>query len=108
MWHHHNREDDPPDHIAHDHLDKGDISAIGHGWNTDDRERAGFGGNNGKADAPPWNIFAPQKIIASVSLVFAEPHPEADDARQVNGNDQPIGSVKKCRMHTRDQTEELR
>src|SRR6185503_18451230 len=53
-----------------------------------------FRRHDGQADPPPRNIFAAQKIIACVALVFAEPDSEADDADQIQTYDQPVSDGK--------------
>ena len=94
MRHHHHGEDDPREDVADDHLDETEVAAVRLARHADDRQRAGFGRDDGKADAPPGNIFAPEKIIAGAFLVFAEPHPQHDDAGQIGDDDQPVAGFK--------------
>src|SRR3954463_9768576 len=99
MRHHHNSENDSPDYVTGDDLNEGNISAVGHCRNADDREGACFRGYDGKPDSPPRNIFAAQEVVARSPLVFAKPQPEANDAAKINGDNQPVSGVKKSRAH---------
>ena len=91
MGHHHDSQDDSRDDIAGDHLDEADVAGVRRAWHADDGQRAGLRCDDGQPNPPPGNIFAPEKIIASVFLVFAKPETEQDDADEVKCDDQPIG-----------------
>ena len=83
-------QDDAGDDVADDHLDEGDVAAVGHRGHADDGQRAGFGGDDGQADAPPGDVLAAEEVVAGVVLVFAEPQPERDNAEQIDEDDGPI------------------
>ena len=86
-------QDDAGDDVADDHLDEGDVAAVGHGGHADDGQGAGFGGDDGQADAPPGDVLAAEEVVARVVLVFAEPQPERDDAEHIEQDDDPIAGV---------------
>ena len=90
MRHHHHRQHDAGDDVADDHLDEHEVAAIGQARHADDGERAGLSRDDGEADAPPWDVFAAEEIIARGALVFAKPDAERDDAQQVEDDDQPV------------------
>ena len=48
-------------------LDEGEVAPVGHRGNSDDREGARLGGDDGKADAPPGDIFTAQKLFISTN-----------------------------------------
>ena len=70
-------QEDAGDDVADDHLEEGDVAAVGHGRHADDGQGAGLGGDDGQADAPPGDVLAAEEVIAGVVLVFAEPQAEA-------------------------------
>src|SRR5208283_2905987 len=72
VWEQDKADYDAPDTIAHDHLQEGEIGIVGEPGNTDDGERAGFGGDNGKCDRPPRDIAPRQKIIAQRAMPLAK------------------------------------
>src|SRR5664279_4864976 len=76
--------------IANDHLEEYDVAAVSHGRHPDDGQGAGFGGDDGQADAPPGDVLAAEKVVAGIVLVFAKPHPEADNPKHIEQDDRPI------------------
>src|SRR5581483_2665004 len=60
---------DAADHIPHYNLKKREVRVIGEAGNTDDGERAGFGGNDRKSDGPPGDIAPRQKVVAKGALL---------------------------------------
>src|SRR5256885_2486378 len=66
-------QNDPRDDVADNHLDESEIVAVSDGGHTDDRQRAGLRGDDGKTDAPPRNVPAAEKIVAGAFLVLAKP-----------------------------------
>ena len=76
--------------VADDHLEEGDVAAVGHGGDTDDGQGAGLGGDDGQANPPPGDALAAEKVVAGIALVLPKPHPKADDAKDIEQNDDPI------------------
>src|SRR5436309_271630 len=93
MRDHDDGENKPRDHIADDHLNKDDVAAVSQCRNADDRQRARFRRDNREADAPPGCIAAAEEIVTRVTLIFAEPHPERDDAAEVDEDNDPVNGV---------------
>src|SRR4051812_40285202 len=93
MRHHHHRQNDAGDDVAHDHLDEHDVSAVRDRGHANDRERAGLGGDDRHADAPPGYIAAAEKIVARIALIFSEPHPQADDPAKVHDDHDPVADT---------------
>jgi len=91
--HQHDGQDDAGDDVADDHLDEGDVAAVGHRRDADNRQRAGFGGHDGHANAPPGHVLAAEKIVARVVLVFAKPQSQRNDAEQIDENNDPVAGV---------------
>ena len=90
MRNHDDRQNDAGDHIPDDHLNEEEVPSVSHGRNANDRERAGFGRDDGKANAPPLNVFAAEKVVAGVALIFAEPDSQPDDCEQIANNNGPV------------------
>jgi hypothetical protein len=95
---HDDGEDNAGNDVTDNDLDERNISAISRRGNTDDGERAGFGGDDGKANAPPWSIFAAKEVVACVLLVFAEPNAKANHSGKVKNDDEPICCVEELHL----------
>ena len=96
MWDHDDGQDHASDHVADDHLDEHDVTARRErvGGDTDDGECAGFGCDDGDADAPPRDVAAAEEVVAGVALVFPKPDAEANDTGEVGEDDEPVGEIK--------------
>ena len=90
MGHHHDGQDDSGNDITDDHLDKSEVGAVSGRGYANDSERAGFGGDDGEPDAPPLDVFAAEKVVASVALVASQPDAQADDCEEIADYDGPV------------------
>jgi hypothetical protein len=86
--------DDPADDVADDQLEEREVPEIGDPGNADEREGAGFGGNDRKQDGPPGDGLAGDEIVASVLLAASEPDADRGRRRQIGDDDREIESVK--------------
>ena len=93
VWQQHKADHDPPDDISHDHLQEGEIGIVSKSRDADNRQSAGFGGDDGESDRPPGNLASGEEVIAQGALLFAETKAEERDPRQINRDDGEIESV---------------
>ena len=90
VGHHHDRQQHAGDHVADDHLDEHQVSAVGDRRHADDGQCARLGGDDRHADAPPGNVPAAKEVVAGRVLVAAEPQAEGDDPGEIADNDDPV------------------
>jgi hypothetical protein len=86
-------DDDAPDEISEDNLQKCQIRVVGEAGNADDGERAGFGGDNRKGNRPPGNVAVSQEVIAQCALTLAETQAEQSDPHEIERNNREIEFV---------------
>jgi len=89
----HESDDEAASDISHDHLQEGEIGVVSEAGYADDREGAGFGGNDGERDRPPGNIASSKKVVAQRALLLAEAKSEQSYADEIDGYDAEVDSV---------------
>jgi len=76
-----------PDQVAEDELEKGEVTSVGDGGGADDGEGGGFRGHDGKGQGPPGGGASAEKIVAGVLLLAAEAHAECGYGQQIGDDD---------------------
>ena len=72
VWQQQVADDDASHEIAHHQLQEGEVGIVGQAGHADDGEGAGFGGDDGERDGPPWNIAIGEEVIAQGTLPLAK------------------------------------
>ena len=83
-------DEDAADDVADRELQERHVAGVGLRRNADERQRAGFGGDDREADRPPRHAAIGQEIIARGLLVAREPRPEGRDGEQVDADDEVV------------------
>src|SRR5689334_6400171 len=87
------RDDDPRQQVSEDNLKEAEVSIECEGGSADDCKGAGFSGDDGKTDGPPWGGAAAQEIIAEGLLAGAKSGAKPRNAGQVGDDDTQIENV---------------
>ena len=73
----------PADHVADDQLKERQVSRIGNSGSADDRERAGFCGDDGQGERPRRRGLSTEEIGVNGLLFFAKMAAVQSDGNQV-------------------------
>src|SRR5256885_1528484 len=85
--------DETSNNVPHNHLKEGEIRVVGEAGDTDDSQRAGFGGDDGDRNRPPRDVTSSKEVVAKGALSFAEAQAKQSDADEVNGNDREVEAL---------------
>lgn len=85
-------DDEARDDIAEDDLQVAEVTARreSYRWNTDERDRASLGRNDGKTDDDPRSILIAEEIIFDGALRTPEERAEDRDAHEIEQQDAVI------------------
>src|SRR5215471_10823179 len=86
-------DDNASHHVADDYLQEREIGVVSQAGNADDRQRASFGGDDGKRDGPPWDVASREEVVAQSALLLAKAETEQRDADQVERDDRVVEIV---------------
>ena len=86
-------DDDSSQQITENNLQESKVRVIGQAGNTDDGERAGFSGDDGKRDRPPGNVPICQEICFERSFLCSKPQAKERNTYQVRNDDDEIECV---------------
>jgi len=73
---------------------------VGDARHAEERDRAGFGGDDRQEHGPPCQVPAGQEIVGQVALAPSQPDAQGDDAQQVGDEDRGVHLADR-RLHGR-------
>ena len=87
------RDDDASDHVADDELQDSEVLLVGESGQADDREGAGFGGDDRNRDRPPRNPVASKEVVFEIGSMAAKAQAKQRNCDEVRDDDGKIQRV---------------
>ena len=89
--------DDAADQVSDDQLQESEVGVVGESGHADDGECAGFGGDDGECNSPPWDVAVGEKVVAQRTLLLPKAQSEKRDAREIGCDDREVEEGHKVR-----------